>query len=47
MESAVRSLSMVDVLPHAEATSREELLDRPLKMLVPEQWECLRELVAF
>jgi hypothetical protein len=40
---AVRSLSMVDVLPHAEAVDCEELLDRPFEMLTSQDWELLRE----
>ncbi|MFW9263412.1 hypothetical protein [Nostoc sp. CALU 546] len=40
---AVRSLSMVDTLPHAEPTNCEELLDRPFEMLTALDWELLRE----
>ncbi|MBW4458483.1 MAG: hypothetical protein KME55_41195 [Nostoc indistinguendum CM1-VF10] len=40
---AVRSLSMVDTLPHAEAVDCEELLDRPFEMLTTPDWELLRE----
>ncbi|MCC5654171.1 hypothetical protein LC609_31210 [Nostoc sp. XA013] len=40
---AVRSLSMVDTLPHAEAPDCEELLDRPFEMLTALDWEMLRE----
>ncbi|MCC5603209.1 hypothetical protein [Nostoc favosum] len=40
---AVRSLSMVDTLPHAEAVDCEELLDRPFEMLTTLDWELLRE----
>ncbi|MCC5610465.1 hypothetical protein LC612_27875 [Nostoc sp. CHAB 5834] len=40
---AVRSLSMVDTLPHAEAVNCEELLDRPFEMLTALDWEMLRE----
>ncbi|QFS51031.1 hypothetical protein [Nostoc sphaeroides] len=40
---AVRSLSMVDTVPHAEAADCEELLDRPFEMLTVQDWELLRE----
>ncbi|MBC1221440.1 hypothetical protein GNF10_24160 [Nostoc sp. UCD121] len=40
---AVRSLSMVDTVPHAEAADCEELLDRPFEMLTVLDWEMLRE----
>jgi hypothetical protein len=40
---AVWWLSMVDVLPHAEAANCEELLDRPFEMLTALDWELLRE----
>jgi hypothetical protein len=40
---AVWWLSMVDVLPHAEAVDCEELLDRPFDMLTSLDWELLRE----
>ncbi|WP_459195349.1 hypothetical protein [Nostoc sp. FACHB-892] len=40
---AVRSLSMVNTLPHAEAVDCEELLDRPFEMLTVQDWELLRE----
>ena len=40
---AVRSLSMVDTLPDAEAVDCEELLDRPFEMLTTLDWELLRE----
>ena len=40
---AVWWLSMVDVLPHAEAVDCEELLDRPFEMLTSLDWELLRE----
>ncbi|MCC5651919.1 hypothetical protein LC609_19285 [Nostoc sp. XA013] len=40
---AMRSLSMVDTLPHAEPTNCEELLDRPFEMLTALDWELLRE----
>ncbi|WP_339382421.1 hypothetical protein [Nostoc flagelliforme] len=40
---AVRSLSMVDTVPHAEAPDCEELLDRPFEMLTALDWEMLRE----
>ncbi|MHC5916434.1 MAG: hypothetical protein ACYTXE_36865 [Nostoc sp.] len=40
---AVRSLSMVDTVPHAEAADCEELLDRPFEMLTALDWEMLRE----
>jgi hypothetical protein len=40
---AVWWLSMVDVLPHAEAVDCEELLDRPFEMLTTPDWELLRE----
>jgi hypothetical protein len=40
---AVWWLSMVDVLPHAEAADCEELLDRPFEMLTSLDWELLRE----
>ncbi len=40
---AVRSLSMVDTLPHAEAVDCEELLDRPFEMLTTLDWELLRK----
>ncbi|MHC5596059.1 MAG: hypothetical protein ACYTXC_08905 [Nostoc sp.] len=40
---AVRSLSMVDTLPDAEAVDCEELLDRPFEMLTTLDWEMLRE----
>jgi hypothetical protein len=43
---AVQSLSMVDVLPHAEAADCEELLDRPFEMLTSLDWELLREYEA-
>jgi hypothetical protein len=40
---AVWWLSIVDVLPHAEAVDCEELLDRPFEMLTTPDWELLRE----
>jgi hypothetical protein len=40
---AVWWLSMVEVLPHAEAVDCEELLDRPFEMLTTPDWELLRE----
>jgi hypothetical protein len=40
---AVWWLSMVDVLPHAEAADCEELLDRPFEMLTSLDWELLRK----
>lgn len=40
---AVYWLSMVDVLPHAEAANCEKLLDRPFEMLTSLDWELLRE----
>ncbi|MBD2536244.1 hypothetical protein H6G97_45925 [Nostoc flagelliforme FACHB-838] len=40
---AVRSLSMLDTVPHAEAPDCEELLDRPCEMLTALDWEMLRE----
>ncbi|MCW5318085.1 hypothetical protein GTQ43_31290 [Nostoc sp. KVJ3] len=40
---AVWWLSMVDVLPHAEAANCEELLDRPFDELTPDEWQRLRE----
>jgi hypothetical protein len=40
---AVWWLSMVDVLPHAEPANCEELLDRPFEMLIPDEWQRLRE----
>nr|WP_322712716.1 hypothetical protein [Nostoc sp. ChiSLP03a]MDZ8213928.1 hypothetical protein [Nostoc sp. ChiSLP03a] len=40
---AVRSLSMVDTVPHAEAANYEELLDRPFDILTAQDWELLRE----
>lgn len=39
---AVWWLSMVDVLPHAEAANCEKLLDRPFEMLTAQDWEVLR-----
>ncbi|MCC5603794.1 hypothetical protein [Nostoc favosum] len=43
---AVWWLSMVDVLPHAEAPLCEELLDRPFEMLTAGEWEQLRQYEA-
>jgi hypothetical protein len=40
---AVWWLSMVDVLPHAEAADCEELLDRLFDELTPDEWQWLRE----
>ena len=43
---AVYWLSMVDVLPHAEAANCEKLLDRPFEMLTSQDLEQLREYEA-
>jgi hypothetical protein len=40
---AVWWLSMVDMLPHAEPTNCEELLNRPFDELTPDEWQRLRE----